>query len=220
MLLTLIRHSKTKFDKNIPNVLWQLTDEGIELAGKLSLSEDIMNIDVVYSSLQTKALQTALILAKDNNIPIKTKPDLTELSSITNGIIKDYEGEVGKLYSGEIQRINHGETISEGKGRFNKAIDKIIRAENPDDRILDDKITDVGISSNEISGDEIPGGGITKGRKNIKNIGIVAHCNILSIFCSQFCEKTPHEIHGMMGMPDYAILDWETRKFIKFFTGK
>jgi broad specificity phosphatase PhoE len=185
MLITLIRHSKTKFSKDIPNVLWQLTDEGVELASQLSMQKEIKDIQVLYSSLQTKALQTAIILAKDNQIPIKTNPELTELTSITNGIIEDFEGELKKLYSGEIKNINNGETIEEGKLRFNRAIEVIIKTES-----------------------------------RHKNLGIVAHANVLSIFSSQFTDKLPFDIHQKMGMPDIAILDWETKKFIKFYGEK
>ena len=182
MLITLIRHSKTKFQKDVPNVLWQLTEEGIDLASKLSLQKEIQDIEVLYSSLQTKALQTALILAKDNHIPIKTNKDLTELTSITNGFIEDFEGSVRKLYSGEIKNINDGETIEECSVRFNNAIEEIIKTES-----------------------------------NCQNLGIVAHGNVLSIFSSQYTDISPYDIHSKMQMPDMAIFDWDTKKFIKFY---
>ena len=148
----------------------------------IDLGKEIKDIEVLYSSLQTKALQTAIILAKDNQIPIKTNPDLTELTSITNGFIEDFEGEVKKLYSGEIENINNGETIQEAEIRFNKAIEDIVKIES-----------------------------------HCQNIGIVAHGNVLSIFSSQFTDKPPFDIHQKMGMPDLAILVWETKKFIKFY---
>ena len=182
MLITFIRHSKTKFNKDISSLLWQLADEGIALAEELSNRSEIKDIDVLYTSQQTKALQTTLILAKDNHIPIKTEPELTELTSITNGYIEDYEGEILKLFSGKIDRINKGESIEEGKKRINNTLKDIINKE-----------------------------------KHCKNIGIVSHCMILSIFASQYIEKNWYEIHQRMQMPDLAIFDWDNKKFLKFF---
>lgn len=83
----------------------------------------------MYSSLQTKALQTTVLLCKDNHIPIKTDKDLTELTSITNGFIEDYEDTMKRFYSGELERINGGETIIEGKARFNQAIERVVKSE-------------------------------------------------------------------------------------------
>ncbi len=50
-----------------------------------------------------------------------------------------------------------------------------------------------------------------------KNIGIVSHTNILSMFSSRFCDKTPLEIHNIMQNPDVAVLDWSTKKFLTFW---
>lgn len=182
MLITLIRHSKTKPNKDAPRVLWNLTEEGLKLAQQFSLKQEIKNVNVLYSSLQTKALHTSILLAQDNYIQIKTNPDLTELTSITKNFIEDFEGEVKKLYSGEIERINGGESIKEGLFRFNNALEEIVKVE-----------------------------------KDTPNIGIVAHGNILSLFSAQFIDISPYEIHHKIQMPDVAILDWDSKKFIKFF---
>lgn len=185
MILTLIRHSKTVLEKEVPNLLWKLSDEGISLAIELAQSEVINGVEIMYSSLQTKALQTTLLLAKDNHIPIKTHSDLTELTSITNKFIEDFETTVQSLYRGEVERVNDGESISEGQIRFNAAIEEIIETEQGKD-----------------------------------NIGIVAHGNILSIFAAQYTDKSAYEIHKTLKMPDVAIFDWDTKKFIKFFGDK
>ncbi|MBD3280100.1 hypothetical protein GF389_01070 [Candidatus Dojkabacteria bacterium] len=181
MKITFVRHSQTILQPEVPNPLWQLSDEGIQLSQELSKNGAIKDLDVIYSSLQTKALQTTLLLAKDNHIPIKTHSDLTELTSITIKFFSDYEEKVKALYTGEIDQINGGETIEEGKTRLNKAIEEIANTEEPE------------------------------------NIGIVAHGNILSIFASQFVDKTAYEIHQQIQMPDYAIFDYDAKKFLKFY---
>lgn len=183
MNLVLIRHSKTIINSNVSFLLWTLSHEGVGAAMGLSEEDTIKTLDVIYTSFQTKALETAVILAKNNYISIKCDNDLTESTSITNGFIKDYSETIKNYYEGNIERINEGETIVEAQYRFNACIEKIIANE-----------------------------------PNAKNIGIISHCNVLSVFSSQFCDKTPYQLHDIIRMPDYAILNWDTKQFTKFYS--
>src|SRR5258708_15956469 len=134
MNLVLIRHSKTKRDPNVPITRWGLAEEGIEAAKKLSSNRNIQQLDLLYASLQTKALETAVILAKPNALPIKTNDGLTEITSYTNKFIPDitiYEQTLKDYYAGKTQRINGGETLQEALDRFNSAIESIVK-ENKD----------------------------------------------------------------------------------------
>lgn len=134
MELVLIRHSKTKRDPRVPIALWGLSEKGIEAANKLSSDRKIQKLDILYTSLQTKALETAVILAKPNALPIKTNDGLTESTSYTNKFIPDpaiYELTLKDYYAGKIQRINGGETLQEALDRFNSAIESIVK-ENKD----------------------------------------------------------------------------------------
>lgn len=131
MLLTFIRHSKTKPTLEIPIPLWGLTDEGIQLAKDLTNLEEIKNVDILYSSLQTKALETAIVLSKNCSLPIKTNNDLTEITSFTKKFFGSplYEENVDKFYSDEIDRIAEGETYEEALERFENALESIVDAE-------------------------------------------------------------------------------------------
>jgi broad specificity phosphatase PhoE len=130
MKITLIRHSKTTIAPDIPNPLWSLSDEGITLAQELADNQYIKDIDVLYSSLQTKALETTILLAKPNVIPIKTHADLTEISSFTKKFFgADYQEKVHAFYTDQVARLADGETYQEALNRFNKAIEDIISNE-------------------------------------------------------------------------------------------
>jgi len=48
-------------------------------------------------------------------------------------------------------------------------------------------------------------------------IGIVSHGNVLSLYIGQFDERRALGIHGSLKMPDYAILDWDSKKLLKQF---
>lgn len=131
MKLTLIRHSKTTPTSDIPNPLWGLSDEGISLAKDLSKKQMIKDLEVIYSSLQTKALETSILLAKPNCIPIKTNPDLTEISSFTKKFFgEEYDQIVRDFYEGRIKRIAGGETYQKALNLFTKAIEDIVDFES------------------------------------------------------------------------------------------
>ena len=132
MKIIFIRHSKTKTEPKIPVTCWGLSDEGIELAKKLSTHDTIKQIDILYASLQTKALETAIYLGKPNGIPIRTDNDLTEVTSFTKSFepdFKKYKQNVKEYYSGKLDRINGGETKQEAITRFAKAVESIAAAE-------------------------------------------------------------------------------------------
>lgn len=139
MQLTLIRHSKTTVNPEAPIPRWGLSPEGIELAEKLSHHPAIKELDVIYSSLQTKALETALYLAKPNYIPLRTHPGLTEITSVTNRFLPDFEEKIKRLYCGELSRISKGETLLEARERFQETLQSITSWE--------EKVDNVGIVS-------------------------------------------------------------------------
>lgn len=182
MQLVLIRHSKTTLEKDKSNLVWQLSPEGIALAEQLSQNPSIKNLEVLYSSDQTKALHTALLLAKDNYIPIRVEQSLTEATSITNGFFENYEKEMGNWHTDPTYRINNGETTEEALIRFSIIIDRLVARHT-----------------------------------TIERLGIVSHANILSLFTSQYESRTSLEIHHAIRMPDYAIVDWDTKKLLKTF---
>jgi len=132
MKIILIRHSKTDRNPDIPITCWGLSDKGIDLAKKLSKQEIIKKLDVVYTSFQTKALETAVIIAKAYAIPVKPDDRLTEVTSFTGSFEKDYEKysqNVYDFYQGNIERINNGETKIEALHRFNNALEDISQRE-------------------------------------------------------------------------------------------
>lgn len=187
MNIILVRHSKTKFDLNIPIPLWYLTDEGKEKAQELFSNNNFPKVDLVYSSLQTKAVETALILAKSQTIPLKTDAELTEVSSFTREVFTNgYEEMVDSYYEGKVERLSGGETITEALDRFEKTLNRISETE-----------------------------------KGKENIAIVTHGNILAFLTSKYnSTKTARALHDFIQMPDYSVIDWETKKFLKYWEGK
>lgn len=185
MNIVFIRHSKTSPNGIVPITEWGLTEEGIIRAQELSKNKDLQ-VEVLYSSLQTKALETALLIAKPNAIPIRTDDRLTEVTSFTKTFEPDFDLYTKRhksMYTGEVERLDNGESLQEALARFNIALSEIIEKEN-------DK----------------------------KTIGIVSHGNILGLFIAQYLSIEPLEAQQLLKMPDYAIFNWDTKKFITLFS--
>ncbi len=132
MKFVLIRHSKTERNPEVPILCWGLSENGIELAHKLSQENIIKKLEVVYSSLQTKALETAVLICKPNAIPIKTDDRLTEDTSFTGPFEMDgevYTKNIHDYYFGNLERIKGGETKGEALIRFEIALESISKIE-------------------------------------------------------------------------------------------
>ncbi|MCA9397309.1 histidine phosphatase family protein [candidate division WWE3 bacterium] len=130
MELILIRHSRTQPTHTVPVRQWGLTEEGIQLAKDLSKQKIISSLDVLYSSLQTKAIETSLYLAKPHGVPMKTHPGLDEISSFTRTFLgKDFEKVSEDFYRERIARIAEGETWREALRRFKTSLESIVAVE-------------------------------------------------------------------------------------------
>jgi broad specificity phosphatase PhoE len=129
--LILIRHSKSLINPNIPINTWGLSDEGISLAKGLNNLSQLKNLDVIYSSLQPKALETAIIATKDFGVPIKTDDRLTESTAFTNKFVspEQLERNAAEYYSDKKLSINHGESFEETLERFNESVMEILKIE-------------------------------------------------------------------------------------------
>ncbi len=138
MKLILIRHSKSFINPSIPIHLWGLSEEGVELAKKLQQNTFIKELNVIYSSLQTKALETAVLTTKNLGIPIRTDNRLTEITSFTRFFESDkqkYTQSIKDFYTGKVDRLYDGESSKEALKRFNNAVNDIVINENDKEKI-------------------------------------------------------------------------------------
>ncbi len=137
MKIVLIRHSKSLVNPDISITSWGLSAEGMILAKKLNSLPQIKTIQVVYSSLQPKALETAVLATKNLDIPIKTDDGLTESTSFTNKFVslKELEENTRKYYAEKTCSINGGETFKEAQERFAKALEDIVKKEQGKENI-------------------------------------------------------------------------------------
>lgn len=142
MKITFIRNSKIEINIKTPIKRWSLGDEGVERGVELSRINVIRNIDVIYTSLDNASLETAVLLAKAHGTEIKTNNNLTEISSLTDKFFEkeDYDKNIELLFSGEIARVEEGESLQEALSRFSAALENIVFSE-----AKNSKITNIGI---------------------------------------------------------------------------
>lgn len=131
MNLIFIRHSQSLVNPNIPISSWGLSEEGVVLAKKLSQLEIINTLEVVYSSLQPKAIETATFATEGMNIVLKKDDRLTESTSFTNKFvdIETLKENDKKYYADKNLSINGGETYTQALARFNVALESITLSE-------------------------------------------------------------------------------------------
>lgn len=126
MQLTLIRHSKTIPDPNEAITAWRLSDVGIVKAKEFSKLDLIKKIDTTYTSLQRKAIETAINICEPNNIPVDFNKNLTETTSFTNKFLDDVEEKSRQYLESEVDSFADGETTKEALKRFMNALDQIV----------------------------------------------------------------------------------------------
>ncbi len=96
-----LRHALTKFDPKKPAHKWILGDEGIEQISKICDDEILQNVDLIISSTEKKAIQTAFYIAKKTEKEIVTNPALNELDRGEKVIetTKEYRHYVKAIFS-------------------------------------------------------------------------------------------------------------------------
>lgn len=123
-VLVLVKHSLPKIDPAVPSREWRLSEEGRVrsriLAGKL----DQYDLDVVISSNEPKAIETAEILAGVLDIPVEVVEGLHEHERSNVGFLeKDhFEQSIARFFSRPAELVFGEETADAAYDRFSKAV--------------------------------------------------------------------------------------------------
>ncbi len=114
-------------DPSVPSQKWELSREGQEAAGRLARSLATPP-GPVYSSPETKAAQTARLLADASGLDVDVEGDLREVEGRpwTNGRA-EYEGIVGRYLRGE--PVQDWEERREAQRRMVAVVQKVMRLE-------------------------------------------------------------------------------------------
>ncbi len=122
-----LRHTKTKVDQEIPVSQWDLAEDGINQIQSLMNDENLINLDIIYSSKERKAILTASYFAKRDNIKILQCKEFNELDRdkgkfTTNEGYKEF---VKKSIGNFNQSFNNWEKAGDALTRFDKKVREI-----------------------------------------------------------------------------------------------
>ena len=127
--LIFLRHAETKKDSKIPIKQWRLTFEGKENVQNLTSTGIFDTVDIIISSQEIKAYQSALPLAKRLNKKVHRIKGLGEINREGGGVMskEDYDTTKEKIFTDLDFRVHGWETARHALHRFKKAVEKINR---------------------------------------------------------------------------------------------
>ena len=133
--LVLVRHSKPEVEPDKPASTWRLNDVGRRHADLLAQRLQGFNPDVVWSSREPKAIETAEIVAAAFGVPVRIADGLEEhhrRGVPYFGTRDEFESAVEQLFRNPDQLVLGEETASQALTRFTAAIDDVIAAGHTD----------------------------------------------------------------------------------------
>lgn len=170
--LILVKHSLPQIDPSVPSREWRLSCEGRRRARKLGDRLDRYNLDLVASSTEPKALETAEIAAGALDVPIEIVEGLHEHERANVGFLKSerFERSIERFFSRPKDPVFGDETADQAHDRFSNAVN--------------------GLSD----------------RFRHKNIAIVTHGTVLSLFVSRISELEPFALWRRLGLPSWVAM--------------
>ena len=123
-----LRHAETKVDRNIKISQWILTKKGKKDAFKLSRLNIFKEVNIIITSNEEKAYQTATPLAEKLQKEIIRDENLNEISRDQGGYLKnkdEYLKTMKLCVENRTQSYNNWETANHALERFSKAIHEI-----------------------------------------------------------------------------------------------
>jgi broad specificity phosphatase PhoE len=126
-LIHLLRHAETKLDPSIPVDRWHLSEEGLESAQALASSGVFDNVDMIVTSAEDKAYQTAVPIAKRIDADIASNSSFNELNRGFGPFTshQEYLEQVRIALTVPESSASGWETAADALRRFEQGIDSI-----------------------------------------------------------------------------------------------
>lgn len=171
-VLVLVKHSLPAIDPDVPAREWRLSDKGRVCSRILGEELYRYDLDLVLSSTESKAVETAEIVAGALDIPVEIVKGLHEHERANVRFLEKerFERSIGRFFSRPDDRVFGEETADEAHDRFSNAVN--------------------GLSD----------------RFRHRNIAIVTHGTVLSLFVSRISEIEPFALWKQLGLPSWIVL--------------
>jgi broad specificity phosphatase PhoE len=125
--LILVRHAETKVDENIKISKWILTEKGKNESRELFNLDLFNDVDIIMTSDEEKAYQTAYPLSKKLNKEIVREQNLNEIMRDYGRFLEkdEYINNMKLCMENRDQSFNNWETANTALERFSKKIEEI-----------------------------------------------------------------------------------------------
>lgn len=128
-LLILIRHSLPDVVEGVPAHVWELSDEGRARVGKLAEKLSQYQLEVIGSSVEPKARETAEILCKTLGIDIVVMDGLHEHERESVALVskEEFQSLVRELFEKPDDFVFGNETAAQALVRFKKSVELMMK---------------------------------------------------------------------------------------------
>lgn len=122
-----LRHGKTKVDANTPISQWLMHPTGAEQAQQLAETDVFKDIEIIITSTEQKAVDTAQPIAQKLGLEIQQVPELSELDRDKGGFMpaEEYEEMAQQALTNLHVPAGNWESAQHALDRFSAAVQKI-----------------------------------------------------------------------------------------------
>lgn len=122
-----LRHAETRVDKTLPVSKWTLSKNGMKQAQELAKRDVFDDVDIIISSDEEKAYQTAKTIAEKLGKSIVRIPELNEIDRDKGGFLgkEEFDETVKFCLTNLDKSIRNWETANSALERFSKKIEEI-----------------------------------------------------------------------------------------------
>jgi broad specificity phosphatase PhoE len=125
--IVFLRHAETLRDKSIPTSKWRLSNEGYMQRKGIHAILNLHHFDIVISSAESKAYDTAKIFERIIHSRIIRNPMFNELNRDNGPFLsnEEYSNAVQSIMNDHSLSIHGWETIESAMKRFNEGVEKL-----------------------------------------------------------------------------------------------
>lgn len=123
----MLRHGETQFTREKTNHEWSLSQKGVSQVIEVAETGCFDDIDVIVSSMEEKALQTAMIIANRVQKEISVNFDLGEHDRRNSGFLEqnEFNETIQYAFNNMNQSKRRWETTKDALERFTNAVNEI-----------------------------------------------------------------------------------------------
>ncbi|HEY9525540.1 MAG TPA: histidine phosphatase family protein [Anaerolineales bacterium] len=126
--LILVKHSVPQLEPDHPSHTWKLSEEGRLRAHRLGEQLEEFEPDVIVSSREPKAKETADILGKHLGLPVEVRPDLHEHDRSNMPFLSHdaFQSSIREFFQKPDDLVFGAETAHQAHARFYQALHSLL----------------------------------------------------------------------------------------------